>query len=130
MFLIKKKRKIFKTTILIGLLSMIFAGLLVAGNVSAENEKKLEENLIFEPLYYDQKTSFGIIKDTNGVAVGEKGAYFKVQIKKNGAHQIFYIEVYPEYLSEPPGTHVDEFPADIITMLLETYPKYNLPVRK
>jgi hypothetical protein len=89
------------------------------------DKDKTKEKLIFKPLYYDQITGFGIIQDTFGTAIGVKEALFRVHIKEGGAHKIFGIECYPEKLPLP-GTHIDEFPADIITMLLKTYPKYNL----
>lgn len=116
----QKKQKMLKIIIMACLFSTIAHGF-----VYSETAVIDEEPLIFNVLYYDQSKGFGVVTDTNGVAIGEKGAYFKLQIKKNGAHQIFYIEAYLEDLPAP-GTHIDEFPADIIKMMLENYLKYNL----
>jgi hypothetical protein len=106
-------------------LAALFAVMMLNASVWAGDTKDVDKVLIFSPLYYNQATGFGVIKDTKGTAVGEKGAFFKFQIKENGAHRIFYIEGYPEGLPKP-GTFINSFPADTITMLLETYPKYNL----
>jgi hypothetical protein len=98
---------------------------LVAPTWAGSTGDKTDEKLLFKPLYYDQATGLGVIQDTKGIAIGIKDALFRIHIKENGEHKIFCIEIYPENLPIT-GTHIDELPVDIINMLLETYPKYNL----
>lgn len=90
-----------------------------------DRDNKADEKPLFKIMYYDKASGLGIIQDTKGIAVGEKNALFRIHIRENDEHKIFYIEIYPENLSLP-GTHIDEFPVNTINMMLKTYPKYNL----